>query len=326
MSPDQSTEWAYRLQARAGDALDLLVAAMLDAQRLLGALPSAAPQDLSTQLSRYWQSHAPGAYQQLADGGVRYLSRLALVAATYGSEWLRDALPQHRLAEIGLPPPVPAAPSGIEPMQWTGWYVLCAAWSAQQQAWTGRALQALREEVAAGRVGDDAIQASAQRFLQDRLPDYLGDVAEVGMDLVSAGLTVADDSIQTLAATVLGHQPAPELTVDLSGPAGAVASAELAIENNRDGPADVECTAEAAGNGQLTVRPDRFSLPPGATRRVRIEASVPGSAGEEPVLVGRVHVTGHGDAPLTVRVRAAAVPARRRISVRTLGPVPPDAG
>ncbi len=325
MSQHPSPEWTDRLQGRASDAFDQLVASMLDAQRVLTQLPTVAPQQLGNDLTRYWQTHLPGTYQQLADGGVRYLARLAVVSAAYSTEWLREALPRHRLAALGPPPAVPAGPRGIDPQQWLRWYVLCATWSAQQQAWVGGALTALREEIAAGTIGEDEMQGSAQRFLEDRLPDYLADVADVGMDLVADGLAATDESIHDLAHTVLGSAPAAELTVDVTGPAGSNASTALAIENNRDEPADVRCTVRTTGAHQVTVEPDAFHLGAGRTRRISIGVTLPDIATDGPVVVGRVQVSGHGDAPLSVQVRATVLPRRSPITVRALGPAPASA-
>jgi hypothetical protein len=319
MSQHSSTEWANRLQGRASGALEQLLSVLLDAQQVLTQLPSVAPQQLGDQLTRYWQAHLPGTYQQLADGGVRYLTRMALVSAAYGTAWLREALPDHRLGELGPPPSAPATPAGTDPLQWVSWYVLCAAWSAQQQAWVGRAVTALREEIDSGAVGEEEIQASAQRFLDDRMPDYLAEVTDVGMDLVADGLAVADGSLSSLSYEVLGHPPATELTVDVNGPAGTIASTELAIENNRDEPADVTCTVKATGEYRVTVDPDAFHLVAGHTRRILIRVALPESATAEPVVVGRIRVSGHGDAPQSLRVRATALPPRRPITVRALG-------
>lgn len=319
MSQHQSTEWADRLHERGSDALDQLLDAMLDAQQMLTQLPTVAPQQLGAQLSRYWQEHLPVNYQQLADGSVRYLSRLALVFTAYGTEWLREALPAHRLVELGPPPSVPTPPAGADPQQWLGWYVVGAGWAAQQQAWIGRAFTALREEIAGGAIGEAEIQASSQRFLEDRLSDYLADVSDVGMDLLIDGLAVADDSIGSLANAVLGHRPAAELTVDVRGPAGTIASTDLAIENNRDEGAEVRCTVRAAAPHRLTADPDAFYLAAGTTRRISIRVSLPDSATQEPFIAGRVQVSGHGDAPQSLRVRAIALPPRRPITVRALG-------
>lgn len=320
MSQHPSLDWTNRLQGRANDALDQLVASMLDAQQVLTQLPTVAPQQLGDNLSRYWQTYVPGTYQQLTDGGVRYLSRLAVVSAAYGTEWLAAALPDHRVTTLGPPPSVPASPTGADPQQWLRWYALCAAWSAQQQVWVGRALTALREEIAAGSVGEEEMQASAQRFLEDRLPDYLADVADVGMDLVADGLAVADTSIHSLAHSVLGAAPTAELTVDVTGPAGTSARTPLAIENNRDEPADVRCTVKATGSHQVTVEPDAFHLEAGRTRRINVRVGLPEVPTAGPVIVGRVLVSGHGDAPLSLRVRATALPRRSPITVRALGP------
>lgn len=322
MSQHPTTDWTDRLQDRASDALDQLVASMLDAQRVLTQLPTVAPQQLGNDLLRYWQMHVPGAYQQLADGGARYLTRLAMVSAAYCTEWLQEALPGHRLAGLGVPPAIPTTPRGVEAQQWLSWYVMCAAWSAQQQAWAGRALTAMREEIAAGSIGEEAMQASARRFLEDRLPNCLADVADVGMDLVADGLAVADTSIHGLAHAVLGGAPSAELTVDVMGPAGSNASTALAIENTRDEPADVRCTVRTIGSHPVTVEPDALHLPAGAARRINIRVRLPDVATEGPVVVGRIQVIGHGDAPLLLLVRATALTPRSPITVRALGPAP----
>jgi hypothetical protein len=325
MPSDPSTEWAHRLERRASDAWNQWAATLLDAQQLLSALPGLAPHEVTAQLSQHWQARGADAYQRLADGGLRYLARISVVALEYGAEWLRSTLPAHRLAEIGPPPVAPAAPASdglSDPLQWTGWYVLYSAWSARQQSWTGRAFQALRDEIAAGTLEQPEIQASAERFLRDRLPDYLGDITDAGMDLAADGLSVGEDSVHALATALLGHPPRDELTVTIAGAPGTEASTDLAIENNRGVAADIVCAARPAAGWQLAIVPERFHLAVGQTRRVTISVSLPDAGIDEPVLAGRVTVAGHGDAPLTVRVQVTVRGPQHHISIRALESVP----
>jgi len=283
---------------------------------------SGRSQDLATQMTRYGQTRGPEAYRELTDLSLRFLSRLVLVASAYGTECLRDTVPSDRLHEVGEPPAVPHPPWRVDPSEWSAWSVLYAAWSAQQQAWSARAYEIITEEVAAGRISQDAVQRSSQSFLQNRLPDYMADLTEIGMDLFADGLTVADESVRGLSEALLGAPTATGLTVEVRGHTGTIARSDLAIENNRNSAADVTCVVTPTDGINLAVVPATFRLAPRQTQRVNIRVALPDAPTNGSVSAGTISIAGYDDATLIVHVRATAdATAGQRIAIRPLDTV-----
>jgi hypothetical protein len=318
---DRSTDRAQRVQGRANETFDQLAGSMVNVQRLLTAFASASasPQDLATGMSRYGQVQGPAAYRQLADLGQRFLSRSMLIASAYGSEFLREMVPLRRMHEVGEPPAVPHPPGRADPSEWSAWYVLYGAWAAQQQAWSARVYQLIRDEVAAGLMSQETVQASSQSFLQNRLPDYLGDMTEIGMDLFADGWSAADESVRALSDALLREPPATELTVEVYGHTGTIARTDLAIENNRNYQADVTCVVTPIDGIGLAIVPATFHLAPGQTRRVSIRVALPDTPTNGSVPAGTISIAGYDDARLIVRVRATAdATARQRLTIRAL--------
>jgi hypothetical protein len=319
---DRSADRAQRVQGRVDVTFDQLAGSMVNFRRLLTALAgaSASPQDAATEMSRYLQVQGPETYRQLADLGQHFVSRSMLIASAYGSECLHEMVPPHRMHEVGEPPGVPHPPGSADPSEWAAWYVLYGAWAAQQQAWSARVFQLIRDEIAAGLMSQEAVQASIQTFLRNRLPDYLGDMTEIGMDLFTDGLSAADESVRALSDALLREPPpATELTVEVSGHTGTIARTDLAIENNRNYQADVTCMVTPIDGIGLAVVPAAFHLAPGQTRRVSIRVALPDTPTNGSVPAGTISIAGYDDARLIVRVRATAdATARQRLVIRTL--------
>jgi hypothetical protein len=318
----RSADRAQRVQDRADETIDQLAGSMVNVQRLLTALAtaSASPQDLANEMTRYGQVQGPEAYWQLTDLSLRFLSRSMLVASAYASEFLRGMLPPNRMHEVGEPPAVPHPPEGrADPSEWSAWYVMYVAWAGQQQAWSARVYQLIRDDVAAGLMSQDSIQTSSQSFLQKRLTDYLDDMTEIGMDLFADGLSAADESVRTLSDALLGEPPAAESTVEVRGQAGTIARTDLAIENNRNNQADVTCVVKPIDGIDLAIVPAEFYLAPGQTQRVSILVTLPDTPTNGSVPAGTISIAGYDDATLVVHVRATAeAAARQRITIRTL--------
>ena len=316
------------LQIRADAALDELATSMFNVQRLLMALAaaSASPQQLAADLTRYGELQGPDIYQQFSDLSQRFLSRSLLVASAYASECLRNMVPPHRRAEVGEPPAVPQPAGRADPSELAAWYARFGAWAAQQQAWSARVYQVLRDEVAAGRMSPDAARTSGQSFVQAGLPGYLSDMAEISMDLIAGGMSAADASVRGLSDALQQEPSARELTVEMHGRPGTMASTELAIENNRTDPAEVVCIATPMAGSRLAIEPARFHLAPGQTERVRIRLDLPDTPTDGSVPAGTISVAGSGDTTLLVHVRATAAAATRSITIRALEPVAEPAG
>src|SRR6266545_6784440 len=218
------------------------------------------------------------------------------------------------MAEAGLPSMVPPPPDPAGASDWTGWYQLFCAWVTEQQAWSARLYRVLLEEVAAGALRPEDVQASAREYLQRRLPDYLADMAELNAELVSDILAVADGSVDALSDVLVGRpdpgrsDPGPpdpeEMTIDVRGPAGSTASAALLIENSRREPAGVECVVTPAEGFGLVTAPMEFRLGAGESRAVAVRVALPAEPSSEPRAAGSVIIRGQGDRDLVVRVSA----------------------
>jgi hypothetical protein len=224
-----------------------------------------------------------------------------------------------RYAELGEPPPVPRPPAGADPTEWAAWYLGYVAWTAQQQVWTARVYQLIQDEVSAGALPGHAAGAASEAVLRDQLPGYLADLAEAGLDLVEDGLGTADESMRALIEALLGRPVATDLTVSVHGLAGTIARTELAIENNRGEPAEVECQVRPADGVGLAVQPSRFQLAAGQAERVSIRVALPDAAPAGSLPAGTIYVAGYGETPLRVQVLATvSEPPHQHLSIRAL--------
>jgi hypothetical protein len=247
------------------------------------------------------------------------------LVSSYRYDYLRSLLPASRIAAAGTPPAVPAPPRSADVTEWTAWYQHFGAWAIQQQAWSAQVYKVLLDEVAAGALSPETVQASARRYLQDRLPDYLADMAALNLDLVCDLLSVADGSVDALSEALLGTPPGDELTVDVRGAPGTIATTALVIENNQAEPATVECRIDQMDGFGIVTAPDQFRLAGGESQKVVVQVSLPPDPTEGAVLAGSVTVRGQGDRDLVVRVRANAEPAAtQRGGLRVSAEPPPQ--
>lgn len=331
-------DWIRRLQSLANDTVERSSASTANLQRLLAAVaaPGFSQEALAAELSRFGQEHSAETYQRLAELWVRFLSRSLRLVASYRDDYLRGLLPPARIAAAGPPPAVPPPPHSNGQLEWAGWYALFSAWVTEQQAWSARLYKVLTDEVASGALSPDAVQAAARAYLEARLPDYLADTAELNADLVCDMLSVADASVDALSEALLGPPPADELTVDVRGAAGAIASTTLLVENNQAEPARVDCLITPADGFNLATAPMSFRLAAGESRPVAVHVTLPAEPTGGALPAGTITIRGQGDRELVVRVRArgeapggpggAAVPAGgspARIAEEPAGAEPP---
>jgi len=320
-SPGRPADRAQRLQAVANDLVDHIAATTYQVQRLLTAFAAsrAWPQEVAAELTRFGQAEGSDAYRRLAELNARFLVRAMLVGSVHGNQFVRDMLPPHRLTEVGEPPTVPDPPSIADPTAWTSWYMRYGTWTVQQQAWTARAYQILRDESGSGLAHPAGARDAGQLLLHHRLNEYLADLSELGLGLIRDGLSATDDSVRALSDVALGEPTAREVRVEASGQIGTVARVDLAIENNRPEPADVRCSVDPADGLALAVTPTRFHLAPGQTERVSIRVDLPDAPTDGSISAGTVTVRGDGDETLLVRIRATAVTVPPgNIRIRTL--------
>lgn len=238
---------------------------------------------------------------RLVESYSRFLTRSLGVVAHYHDEYLRELVPTGR--SVGTPPPPLAVPptGSADVLAWLNWYQRAAAWMTEQQAWAGRVYKLVVDEVAAGVLPTNVMQASARQFLERRFPDYMSDMADLNAELAADILGVAGSSIWPGADPPLA---ADEMTVEVRGPAGGTGGVSLLVENSRAEPALVACQAVAGQGFTVVTAPQQFQLGSGESRAVAIRVTLPQAAKSGTADAGQVAISGHGDRDLIVRLRA----------------------
>jgi hypothetical protein len=300
------SEWIERLQEIVDAAVARTTASTASFERLLASAAGADPAATSTNdWAQLGYQVGTEAYEQLGAVTSRFLGEVTRLVARYRDEYLGELIPEQVMMKVGPPPAVPVPPVSGDSTAWTAWYQLYAAWSADQQTWSGRLLSALRDEVSAGRLQSDSVPTSARAFLQRRLPDYLVDMAELNAALASDVLGVADASFERMAETLSGRPGVDEMIVDVSGGPGETVTTSLMVENGHTRPQLVSCHPMPADSFGIVSAPQQFQLVAGESRRVAIRVMLPSGPADEPVDAGSVAIRGTGERDLLVRVRAA---------------------
>jgi hypothetical protein len=295
-----------RLQRLERENFERWTAATTGLQRFLAEVTAASsrPDDLSARLSRIGQEQAARAYQQLAEAGVRFISRATHLALTHRDDYLLGLLAPERVP-ASTPPPVPLSSGGYDPVQWAGWYQLLVAWISEQQTRSAMLYRTLADEAATGRLAPGSVQSSAQAFLQARLEGYLAEMAGLNAELVSEILDVTNSCLDALMAPIAaGPAPSSHVVLDVRGPAAATATAGLLIENAHNEAAIVTCLATPAGEFGLTASPVTMRLEAGESQRLTVQVALPPMPYPEPSLVGWITIRGHGETDLVAEVRA----------------------
>jgi hypothetical protein len=301
MSPDR----VERLQRLEQENFERSTAATAGLHRLLAQAAASGfrPQPDGAELSRIGQRQAALAYQQLAEAGIRFVSRAMNLALEHRDEYLQGLLgPGHVL--ISSQPPVPLPSSGYDPIQWAAWYQLLAAWIAEQQARSATLQRILADETAAGRLGPRSVQSSAHAFLEARLESYLVELAGLSAEFVSEVLDVTSACVDTLTAAMTAEPAAEQIILDVRGPAAATVTAGLLIENAHHETASVTCLATPAGEFGLIASPVTMRLEAGQSEQLIVHVALPRAPSPGRTLAGWITIRGHGETDLVAEVRA----------------------
>jgi len=329
------SDWTDRLRSLVDQTVERSTASTANFERLLLAAvaPGVDAERWAAELARESGERAPEAYRELSEVTTRFTSESLRLVARYLDEYLRELVPPGHAGRIGTPPGMPLPPTSADPLAWTAWYQRYTTWVAEQQAWSSRLLGVMRDEVASGRLRADAIQTSAQRYVERRLPEYLVTMAELNAALVADVVGVADDALERLA-DVLVRDTGDELVVDVRGEAGASAAVSLVVENTRPGAAVIRCESAPLEAFSLEVTPATFTLQPAESRPVSITVGLPARPSRCPAEAGSVTIRGQDEHDLRVWIRAT-VDAPSSVQVRALPSVteqddtvasPPDTG
>jgi hypothetical protein len=292
-----------RLQRLERENLERSSAVTARLQRLRTELAVASSDPvLFAGLSRVGQEQSSLAYQRVTEAGIRFIWQMMHLALAHRDDYLAG-LPPDRVP-AAAPPPMPLPAGEYDPARWIGWYQLFAAWAAEQQARSAIFYRTLADEMAAGRLASDAVRSSAEAFVIARHEGYVVEVAELYAELVSGILDAADGCLDVITAEIRRAPIAPDVTLEVRGPAAGTVITGLLIENAHGQPADVTCLAAPAAEFGLAVSPVAMRLEPGESRRLAVQVTLPAVPSSRPSPAGRVTIRGHGETDLTAEVRA----------------------
>ena len=310
MTTASTRDWARRFQELADANTERSMESIANVQRLVLAVARAGltPEALAAALPRYGQGRGAEVYERLARLVAAFVAGLQRVLVRAGDEYLSSVVPEGPLRALGPRAVSPPPPGDAGAAEWAAWYQLFAARAADQQAWLTRLYGLMLNEVAAGRLSPEAVQHAATEFARERSGELLAEIAELTSAFLREALEIADDTLDGLLAELVGDEATlgGELVVEGSGPPGSTFTRALAVDNERDEPAAVSCSAAPAAGFALAVDPPAFDLAPGASGTVTVRVTLPGAPTGGPVDAGTVVVRREGEADLVVRVEAAA--------------------
>ncbi len=303
-----TSQWTERLKSLVDDTVERSSTSTLRFERLLlaASAPGVDPQAWTNELTRLGAEVGPETYQQLSDITVRLTSEALRLVARYLDSYLRALVPDEYAGRVGAPPLMPSAPASADTMAWTSWYQRYASWASEQQAWSVRLLNVLRDEVAAGRLPANTLQTSSRAFLQGGLPDYLLAMAELNMGVFADVLGVADGSLEQLANALIVDDEPDSLVIDVHGDAGTTVSVSLVVENRRPEAATITIENVPLDGFTLAASPSRFELDPDQGRPVSIGVGLPDRATPGPTEAGSVIIRGQDERDLIVHILAEA--------------------
>lgn len=310
-------EWSLRFQEQAAEAGRLYARVARRYDELLERVARAelAPQDVQRQFRDYLQEQATASTRDLVELSVGLLAGLLYVEARYRDALLDGLLPP------AAPVPPPPDPSGVD---LANWFQTLSTYAAEQSTRGVQRYQALVELVAAGQVPAARVQEEGRRFAEQRSPQFLNEVMDLGLTFVGRLQRSSTTFAEGLYDRILGPDedvtpaPAPPLCVDLRGPAGSLATATIVVENAHPTPADVACRASEFtprdGGGppfrsRLEVVPARFGLAPGESRDVELRLPLdPGVFAPGADCAALLRITGAGEHERIVQLLARAEP------------------
>ena len=309
-------DWAERARRVEDGTVAPWTAASASFQRFVAALgtPGFRSDLLGERALRFAQEQGAAAYLYMTEAGARLAAGAMRLSSLYRDDYVRT-LPQPQTMTTP-PPPVPSPPDGNGLIEWYSWYQRVAAWATEQQAWSTRFYGTLLEETGAEHVDATRLQTSAREFLEARLPGYVLDMAEVSAGFTHDVLSMTTSLLDNLTRALEGLT-SKGLVVDVRGPASAVASTGVLIENNRNVQANVTCTVDPVGEFGLATTPVHFSLGAGESRPLVLHVALPAAPTSGPSPAGRVTIHGHGERDLVIDVRATVDPPEARAEMTT---------
>jgi hypothetical protein len=220
-------------------------------------------------------------------------------------------------------PGVPTAPPlpKLDSSDANAWFRQIADYSHSLSTHVATSYKAFLDRVANGQIQTDGLKRVASEYLERRFPEYLQQLGRLYFDLLSDlnDLRAAgeQDFLSGTLATAGRSNAATALALNLTGPAGGVASATLSIANTRSQQATIRYrftdVRRADGVGpsftpRFTVTPSELDLAPAEEASLALALALDESDYEPNALyLGALHITGHGEPRLEVPLRITLV-------------------
>ena len=272
-----------------------------------------APTAMQDMLGAFYQARGSAYSERLAELTMRFFSRLVETAAAYSKEMTEAVMP-------GVPaaPPLPK----LDPSNTNAWFRQITDYSHSLSTHIATSYKAFLDRVAAGQIQTDSLKRVASEYLERRFPEYLQQLGRLYFDLLSDlnDLRAAGEQDFLSGTLATGRSNAAvALALNLTGPAGSVASATLSIANTRAQPATIRYrftdVRRADGIGpslapRFSVTPAQLDLAPSEEASLTLALALD-EADYEPnaLYVGALHITGHGEPRLEVPLRIMLVPS-----------------
>jgi hypothetical protein len=271
-----------------------------------------APTATQEMLAAFVQTRGTAYSDQLVQLNMRLFSEMVRISTAYARELGQAVLPEAAVA--------PAPPPAFDAADPAGWFQQLSDYFRELSASIAAAYRAVLDRVAAGEVAPSQIEENATGHLQRRLPEYLGDLGRLYLDLLNGLTDLRVRSEQEFLSGVLeradeASAPRPfELT--LSAPLGETATASLSIANTRDQLARIRCQVadvrRADGVGpafvpDVTFAPEGPELAPGEEVSLVLTVRLDERRYDPDALyVGTLQITGHGEPRLEVPLQITA--------------------
>jgi len=273
------------------------------------------PAVLERRYAAFAATHGAAYANDLAATSMRFLTGLVRAGTGYANELVQHIAPGSVTSEPGDPPRFVSD-------DWSTGFRRLTEYAATENAAVAALLRTLMEKVASGAASASDLNAAAEDFHGEHLPETVQNIVSLFFDLL-AGLdeTHSDFGIRYLDE-VLGLRSDTERaagTLDVVGPSGGSATARLAVSNDAATPSALRIVmtdvrrADGVGPAfepDVTIVPERLALAPGTEEEISLTIRLDPAVFEPgPEYAGTLHVLSPGESVLAVplRIRAAVL-------------------
>jgi hypothetical protein len=273
------------------------------------------PAVLERRYAAFAATHGAAYANDVAATSMRFLTGLVRAGTGYANELVQHIAPGSVTAEPGEPPRFLSD-------DWSTGFRPLTEYAATENAAVAALLHTLMGKVAAGAVNPADLNAAAEDFHGQHLPQTVHTIVSLFFDLLT-GLdeTHSEFGIRYLDE-VLGLTSDTERaagTLDVVGLSGGSATTRLAVSNDAATPTALRVVmtdvrrSDGVGPAfepDVTIVPERLTLAPGTEEEISLTVRLDPAVFEPgPEYAGTVHVLSPGETVLAVplRIRAAVL-------------------